>query len=572
MIAKKILLPFAILFIALFSSCANDDFNEIDGVCPVVVSTVPLDGAINVPLNQVITVPFNEKMNPTTISKTSFIIAANGTSIDGTVTYNDVTATFTPTLPLTANTEYTGTITTAAKDERGNALQEDYVWTFTTVLPLPQFTVVVSSDPIIGGVTTGGGLFDQDATVTVIATPNTGYTFVNWTSAGAEVSTNTDYEFVLTENTTLVANFTAIISGLTLNVTAVNGIVVKSPNNLTYNSGDSVTLTPTPSAGYEFTSWSGDATGNNNPLTVVMNADKNITANFILTGTTFTLNVSAQNGSVSKNPDKLAYDNGDSVILTPTANSVYVFDSWSGDATGNNDPLTVLMNADKNITANFLLETASGNYPAGVDLGSAGDFAILGGEGVSNTGVNTVVNGDVGSFPTATINGLLPSNVNGTLYTTADPIVGLAKTDLTAAYNDAQARSLDAISLPGQLGGLTLAPGLYVNSSTSGISGTGPNGILTLDAQGDANAVWIFKMGSTLITDSNTSVVLAGGAQAANIYWSVGSSATLGTNSIFYGNILADQAITLTTGAVLTGRALARIAEVTLDNNTVTKP
>jgi hypothetical protein len=95
---------------------------------------------------------------------------------------------------------------------------------------------------------------------------------------------------------------------------------------------------------------------------------------------------------------------------------------------------------------------------------------------------------------------------------------------------------------------------------------------LTLDAQGDANAVWIFKMGSTLITDSNTSVVLAGGAQAANIYWSVGSSATLGTNSIFYGNILADQAITLTTGAVLTGRALARIAEVTLDNNTVTKP
>ena len=499
MIAKKILLPFAILFIALFSSCANDDFDEIDGVCPVVVSTTPLDGAINVPLNQVITVPFNEKMNPTTISKTSFTVAANGVLIDGTVTYDNLTATFTPTLPLTGDTEYTGTITTSAKDERGNALQEDYVWTFTTGTPLPMFSVNVSSNPTLGGMTSGAGSFDQDATVTVIATPNTGYTFVNWTLAGVEVSTNANYEFVLTANTTLVANFIATVSGLTLNVTAVNGTVVKNPDNLTYNSGDSVMLTPTPNSGY-------------------------------------------------------------------------VFDSWSGDASGNDDPLTVLMDSDKNITATFLLVTATGNYPAGVNLGSAGDFAILGGSGVSNTGVNTVVNGDVGSFPTATINGLLPSNVNGTLYTSADPIVGLAKTDLTAAYNDAQSRSLDAISLPGQLGGLTLAPGLYVNSSTSGISGTGPNGILTLDAQGDANAVWIFKMGSTLITDSNTSIVLAGGAQAGNIYWSVGTSATLGTNSIFYGNILADQAVTLTTGAVLTGRALARTAEVTLDNNTVTKP
>ena len=166
----------------------------------------------------------------------------------------------------------------------------------------------------------------------------------------------------------------------------------------------------------------------------------------------------------------------------------------------------------------------------------------------------------------------LAGNVVGTLYTAANPLVGTAKNDLTAAYNDAQGRSLNAISLPGQLGGLTLAPGLYVNSSTSGISGTGANGILTLDAGGNPNAVWIFKMGSTLVTDAGTSIVLAGGAQAKNIYWSVGTSATLGTNSIFYGNILADQSITLTTGATLNGRALTRIASVTLDSNAVTKP
>tara|TARA_R110002167_G_scaffold67550_1_gene190964 strand:+ start:83 stop:1576 length:1494 start_codon:yes stop_codon:yes gene_type:complete len=497
MIAKKLLTTIAIAIIVLFSGCANDDFVGVNGLCPVVESTIPADGTINVPLNQVISATFNEKMNPTTISQTSFTVAANGTLINGTVTYNNLTATFTPNPLLSDDTEYTGTITTLAKDERGNALQEDYVWTFTTGISVPTFSVEVLSNPTDGGLTSGAGPYDQGTSAIVLATPN---------------------------------------------------------------------------AGYEFTSWSGDATGTDNPLTVLMDADKIITANFILIGTGFSLNVTAINGSVSKNPNQLSYNNGDNVILTPTPDSGYVFDSWSGDATGTDNPLTVLMDADKNITANFLLTTATGSYPLGVDLGSAGDFAILGGSGVSNTGVSTVITGDVGSFPTATINGLLPSNVIGTLYTSADPIVGLAKDDLTTAYNDAQSRSTDAISLPGQLGGLTLAPGLYVNSSTSGISGTGPNGILTLDAGGDANAVWIFKMGSTLITDAGTSIVLAGGAQASNIYWSVGTSATLGTNSIFYGNILADQAITLTTGAVLNGRALTRIAEVTLDTNTVTKP
>ncbi|MGV8133915.1 MAG: ice-binding family protein [Mangrovibacterium sp.] len=96
--------------------------------------------------------------------------------------------------------------------------------------------------------------------------------------------------------------------------------------------------------------------------------------------------------------------------------------------------------------------------------------------------------------------------------------------------------------------------------------------MLTLDAQGNANAVWIFQIGSTLTTSPATSIVLAGGAQAANIFWIVGTSATLGTTSVFYGNILADQSITINTGAVLNGRALTRIAAVTLDTSTVTKP
>jgi len=118
------------------------------------------------------------------------------------------------------------------------------------------------------------------------------------------------------------------------------------------------------------------------------------------------------------------------------------------------------------------------------------------------------------------------------------------------------------------MSGLTFTPGVWTNASSVMLSA----GNVTLDAQGDANAVFIFQIGSTLTTIGSTQVVLAGGAQAKNIFWQVGSSATLGTNSIFYGTIMALQSITLDTGATLHGRALARNGAVTLDANTVDDP
>jgi len=205
---------------------------------------------------------------------------------------------------------------------------------------------------------------------------------------------------------------------------------------------------------------------------------------------------------------------------------------------------------------------------AGVVLGASGGFAVLAGSTVTSTG-NTTVNGDLGVSPGTAVTGFGPGIVNGAIHA-GDTAAAQAQLDLTVAYNDAAGRTVGAVTIVGNLnlGGRTLAPGLYKSDTSLEIS----SGDLTLDAQGDANAVFIFQMGSTLTTTVGRQVILMGGAKAANIFWQVGSSATLGTTSVFKGTIMALASITLTTGATLDGRALARNAAVTMDSNTVTIP
>jgi hypothetical protein len=142
-----------------------------------------------------------------------------------------------------------------------------------------------------------------------------------------------------------------------------------------------------------------------------------------------------------------------------------------------------------------------------------------------------------------------------------------AQGDLTTAYNNAAGKAGGA-ALVADIGGLTLTPGVYKQSTSLGITGN-----LTLDGGGDANGFWIFQIGSTLITAAgNSHIILINGANARNVYWQVGSSATLGTNTIFQGTIMAQASITATTGATLNGRALARTGAVTLDSNPVNVP
>jgi hypothetical protein len=199
-----------------------------------------------------------------------------------------------------------------------------------------------------------------------------------------------------------------------------------------------------------------------------------------------------------------------------------------------------------------------------VGLGTADSFAVLAGSGITNTGP-TVINGDIGSFPTTTITGFPPGIVNGTDHG-GDAVTQGAKTDLVTAYNDAAGRT-PVTTIPTELGGSTLTHGVY--SSAAGTFGI--TGALTLDAQGDPSAVFVFQMASTLTTATASSVVLIGGAQSCRVFWQVGSSATLGGSTSFRGNVLALTSITLVTGATVDGRLLARNGAVTLDTNTITR-
>jgi cytoskeletal protein CcmA (bactofilin family) len=201
---------------------------------------------------------------------------------------------------------------------------------------------------------------------------------------------------------------------------------------------------------------------------------------------------------------------------------------------------------------------------APVTLGAAAKFAVLASTTVTSTGATTV-NGHLGVSPGTAVTGSL--RVSGMIHA-GGPTAAQAQGDLKAAYNDAAGRTAGALTVAGNLGGLTLTPGLYKSTSSLEIS----SGDLTLDAKGDTNAVFIFQTASTLTTTSGRQVVLSGGAKAANIYWQVGSSATLAATSVFKGNILALTSITLQNGAAVEGRLLARTAAVTLDTNTITLP
>jgi hypothetical protein len=213
------------------------------------------------------------------------------------------------------------------------------------------------------------------------------------------------------------------------------------------------------------------------------------------------------------------------------------------------------------LLSSVLFSSSALGASATVGLGSAASFSVLGGSTVTNTGPTTMF-GDLGLSPGSSVTGA--PHVLGQTHVDDAVAIG-AKNALTTAYNDAASRPSNG-SAGTDLAGQVFLPGVRTASSSLLLS----SGSVTLDAQGDPNAVFIFQIGSTLITGSNTTVSLVNGAQACNVFWQVGSSATLGTGTRFVGTVMALASITANTSATIHGRLLARTGAVTLDTNTIT--
>jgi hypothetical protein len=262
----------------------------------------------------------------------------------------------------------------------------------------------------------------------------------------------------------------------------------------------------------------------------------------------------------------VAYDAPDYVATFTPSSTLALNASYTATVTtGAQDLLGNALAVDA--TWSFTTATAACQAPQ-VPLGSTATFVVLAGSTVTNTGPTVITGGNLGLSPGSAVTGFPPGTLTSpAVMFVADPTAAQAQLDLTTAYIYTAGLPGGAV-LAGDMSGLTFTPGLYKTSSTVMLSA----GNVTLDAQGDANAVFIFQIGSTLTTIGSTQVILAGGAQAKNVFWQVASSATLGTNSTFQGTVISLESITLDTGATLNGRALARNGAVALDSNPITAP
>lgn len=585
--AKILLFTFSILCIGLISGCANDDFEEVIGVCPVVASTIPASNAVNVPVGQTITATFNEEMDPSSINSTTFTVVG-AAPIAGTVTYAGTTASFNPTLPLDENTTYTARITTKAKDLMGNFLQVEYVWAFSTGAILRP--VVITTDPIDNAVAV---MFDKtiSATFNMAMNPSTlnAATFkVNQgliPVAGTISYTGTTVSFVPTNP--LLANR---IYTVTITKDAKNSLDAAMAADYTWTFTTDVVPTVT------------DTDPNNNAVGVALN--QTVTADFstimdaatINTGT-FTLRQGTTTipGTVSYSGTTASFNPTNSLVL----GMVYTATITNGAKNAAGTPLA----------SDYVWQfTTMLNPPAPiiVDLGTAAVFGAFGGNaGITNQGLNTVINnGSIATTAASTLitgfhdsNGIYTEtplnvgNVTGDIFA-APPAPGNATSfavaqqgqlDATAAYLSISPASKPGGSDPnaGELGGLTLAPGVYKSASgTFKIS----NGDLTLDAKGDPNATWVFQTAAGLTVGiagptGAKSVILINGALSKNVFWYVGSSATINGagGGTMVGTIIATSGVTFSTPGnavqtVLNGRAISLVSSVTMVNTTINVP
>jgi hypothetical protein len=523
---------------------------------PTVLLTAPTDAATGVGLDTVVRAVFSKGMAPSSLTPATFTLMQNDALIPAVVGYAGLTATLTPASPLPAGAVLTATITTGATDTDGTALAATYKWSFTTRDPADTTAPTVRfTDPA-----------DGDSSVALNIQINAAF------SEAMRPDSLDAASFTVKQGDMMIPGAVSY-SGLSVTFVPENPLAASALVTATIGVGAedlagnalaspyvwSFTTSPLPdvtSPAVTFTDPADMATGVDSNVKIQVAFNETMDCKTI-DATTFivTQGLSPILGTVSCN--------GPTATFTPLAPLTGIPTYTATITTGAHDP-----------AGNALLQDYVWSFETGphagltpVYLGDASSYAILAFNTVTNVNnPGTLVTGDLGISPGAALVGFPPGEVVGAIHK-GDAIAAAAKASLLAAYNDAAGRLNPAV-LPADLSGLTFAPGLYKNSTSVMIA----SGNLTLDAKGDTNAVFIFQIGSTLTTNAATHVILSGGAKASNVFWAVGTSATLGTTSIFKGTILAATAITMKTGAVLEGRLLAQAAAVSLDTNVITAP
>lgn len=592
------------------------------GTAPTVISTNPVNAAINIPINRKITATFSEAMNPATVTAAgvfSLMVTTGGALVPGTATFVTAnnTVIFSPTANLLPNTQYTATISTAAQSAAGNGLAANYVFSFTTgatadlTAPTVVSTVPVSAAVNVPTNQTITASFSKPMDPSTIVATGT-FTVAVAGVGGASVAGTVSYSgttatFKPTANLAASTQFTAKISTAAkdLSGNALAAGAVPNPWNFTTGTGPNTTA-PT----ITFTSPANAATG------VVLN--KTVSATFstamdpltITAPGAFTLAVAGVNGAAVTGT--VTYDSQTNIAtFTPSAN-----------LTASTQYTAKVSNAAKDLAGNALaaglvpnpwnFTTGTTLGPVGPNLASAATFGSFGGgAGITNQGINTIINGDIGTTGASTLVTGFHDHGTGCIYTETPLNIGLVNgnidtapppptvacpsegTAVTAAI--AQQAALDALAAfnnispasrpggidpsAGQLGAQVLAPGIYKAAGGSYIL-TGSD--LTLDAQGDTNAIWVFQAASSLTVGAPgapRNIILVNGAQAKNVFWYVGSSATINAagGGTMVGTIIASAGVSFSTAGnvalvTLDGRALSLNASVTMVNTVVNVP
>jgi hypothetical protein len=589
---------------------------------PTVISTVPANGATSVPINQTITATFSVAMNPATVSGATFTLQApGGVAITGAVTYLPAgsVATFTPAANLAANTLYTATITTGAMNLSGSALATNYVWTFTTAAGANTTKpTVISNIPLTGAT---GVALNQTVAATFSEAMN------------AATITATTFTLAGPGNVAIAGQVAYASIGNTATFTPTASLAANTLYTATITTGAADLFGNTLAANYVWSFTTGAAADTTSPeivSTIPANAAVTVPLNQAVSATfteamnpltittgTFTLTgpgATSITGTVSYNAVNFIATFTPTALLT--ASTTYTAEVTTGatDLAGNPLGTTGAQNP-------WTFTTGAAVVPPPVNLGTAALFGGFGGgAGMTNQGIETVINGNIGTTAVSTlITGFHDDNgptciytetplniglVNGAIDTAPPPpasvgcpegtavtaaIAAQAAADALTAYNALVAfpNGLDVSTCPGcggglagELGGRTLDAGIYKSAPGSyGIT----QGDLTLDAQGDPNAFWVFQMATTLTVGTsaqNRNVLLVNGAQAKNVFWQVGTAATingiLGGGTVA-GTIIAQAAISVSTAGVtavttIDGRLLVLTGPVTVVNTVVNVP